>query len=421
MALVVRPAVGTRSERAFDAALAACLIVLALQLVPLPSSARTWLSPHLAEVHQALWLDGAGASQTGMRPLSLDPGATEVAFGLAAALVLVFWSARGVFARGGVRRVARGVAWMGLALAVLAMAQHETAPRLLYWRWPTIFGTAFGPYRNRNDFSTWLILAIPLTVGYALARIESRLREGVGRSRIDSIVDAPAVWLAGAACLMSAALVTSLSRSGLTGAAAALAAFLWLSRRRMNHRGRASLLMAAGAVLLVATAYVNLGALANRVGETLESGIGGRRTIWRETVPMVHDFWATGVGAGAYERGMLVYQRTKGLFYFNHAHDEYLQLAAEGGVLLSVPAAIVLFLGAKLIRRRLRHDSAPAFWIRVGAASGLVAVAVQSVWDTGLRMPANALLFALVAATALHDRETSAKDGSASTPRATSL
>jgi hypothetical protein len=33
----------------------------------------------------------------------------------------------------------------------------------------------------------------------------------------------------------------------------------------------------------------------------------------------------------------------------------------------------------------------------------MLAVAVQSVWDTGLRMPANAVLFALLAAIALHD------------------
>jgi hypothetical protein len=33
----------------------------------------------------------------------------------------------------------------------------------------------------------------------------------------------------------------------------------------------------------------------------------------------------------------------------------------------------------------------------------MLAVAVQSIWDTGLRMPANAVLFGVLAAVALHD------------------
>jgi hypothetical protein len=38
-------------------------------------------------------------------------------------------------------------------------------------------------------------------------------------------------------------------------------------------------------------------------------------------------------------------------------------------------------------------------------------VVVQSVWETTLRMPANAVLFALVAAIALHDPERYAHAG----------
>ena len=119
---------------------------------------------------------------------------------------------------------------------------------------------------------------------------------------------------------------------------------------------------------------------------------------------MVRDFWTAGVGAGAYERGMLVYQTSsRADFYFNHAHSEYLQIASEGGLLLSVPMAVVFAVGAVGIAGRLREDRSAAFWIRAGATSGLLAVAVQSVWETGLHLPANAVLFAILAAVALHD------------------
>jgi len=44
-------------------------------------------------------------------------------------------------------------------------------------------------------------------------------------------------------------------------------------------------------------------------------------------------------------------------------------------------------------------------WGPLGATvGGIVAVAVQSLFDTGLRTPANGVLFAVIAAIALHER-----------------
>jgi putative inorganic carbon (hco3(-)) transporter len=120
---------------------------------------------------------------------------------------------------------------------------------------------------------------------------------------------------------------------------------------------------------------------------------------------MIRDFWLTGVGAGAYQRGMIVYQQSPRVVYFNHAHNEYVQVLAEGGVLLAIPALVIAVAGAWRIRRRLRADRTPIYWVRAGAVSGLIAVAVQSIWETGLRVPANGMLFAVLAAIALHDHE----------------
>jgi O-antigen ligase len=154
---------------------------------------------------------------------------------------------------------------------------------------------------------------------------------------------------------------------------------------------------------LIGLMFANFGALAMRLQETTESGVWGRRAIWRDTWRMAQDFWLAGVGAGAFEKGMLLYQQGSRLFFFNHAHDEYLQILAEGGLLLAVPAAIAVVSGVIVIGGRLRTDRTPIFWIRAGAIAGIVAVAVQSIWDTGLRTPANGVLFAIVAAIATHE------------------
>ena len=388
-----------------DAALVVWLLLAALMLVPVSAPTRLALAPASATVDRMLFLNTpADPAAAPSRPLSIDPASSAWALALGAVLVLLFWSAREIVASGGLRATVRGIAWISLALTTVALVQHGTSPQLLYGFVRPIGRnpTPFGPFVSRNDLATWLIVALPLAAGYAAARVESR-RRGDERLAVDEVVDATALWLGAAMVFIAAALVVAISRSGLIGAASGMAALLVLARRRMSRSGWGWSAAGATLVLAVAASYASWQALARRMEETLASGLGGRREIWERTWTMTRDFWITGVGVGAYERAMTVYQQTPHVFYFNHAHNEYLQLLAEGGVVLALPAAIAIVAGVLLISRQLAADRTAVFWIRAGAAAGLLAVAVQSVWDTGLRMPANAVLFAIVAAIAMHD------------------
>lgn len=397
---LVRPRLFTRSSLTLDLALGASLAVAILQLVPLPAEVRMSLSPGLAAIDRALRLDAA--SGAGAAPLSVDPGRGGSAVLLGAAVILVFWSARAVYAAGGVRRAVRALAACGLTVSASALIQHVARPHLLYGIWHPQHRNAeypFGPFVNRNDLAAWLIMALPLAIGYFAARLDLRRRER--RLTLDSVFDGTGEWVAVAIALMAATLASTLSRSGLMGGMTAAVAFLLLTRRRVERRARAGLVAGMALVALVAAAYVNLGALTTRVGETIQSGVAGRREIWQTTAAIIRDFRLTGVGVGAFETAMIVYQPPH-QFAFNHAHDEYLQIAAEGGLLLVTPVVLAVAAGIWGIGRRLACDQTPTFWIRAGAAAGLAAIAVQSVWETGLRMPANAVLFALCAAIAMH-------------------
>ena len=121
-------------------------------------------------------------------------------------------------------------------------------------------------------------------------------------------------------------------------------------------------------------------------------------------MPIVRDFWLTGTGAGTYETAMLVYQRSSPGVRFNQAHNHYLQVAAEGGLLLSVPALLVLVSYGFTAARRIARDQSSMYWVRAGALSGLAGVLAQSVWETGLTVPANAVLAAISAAIVVHSR-----------------
>jgi O-antigen ligase len=373
------------------------------------------LSPASAFVDAQLLV--VPASQNAWRPLSLDPSSTEWSLALAAACMLLFWTARRMFERsGGLRTIARGVAGGGLVVSIVTFVQRAVAPQLFYGLWRPVartnVPTPFGPFLNRNDMATWLIMAIPLAGSYAMARIHSRSR-GDGAAPVDAVVDSRMLWLGASLCLMAAVLLASTSRSGVVGAVTGLLMLLVLGRGRMSGRQLAWLLAGIVAIGFVATAYVNLPALTARFDSVFAPDLGrGRTTIWRDTWPMARDFWRTGIGVGAFERGMLAYEPRPFDLFINHAHNEYLQLLVEGGVPLAAMAAFTILAGWRETAGRLRRDATSMGWIRAGAVAGMVGVAVQSVWDTGLRMPANGVLFAVMAAIALYGHSDAASKGS---------
>ena len=100
---------------------------------------------------------------------------------------------------------------------------------------------------------------------------------------------------------------------------------------------------------------------------------------------------------------MVLYQTMSRLFYISHADNELLQIVAEGGLLLGVPVALALVAGVRLVAKRLREDRTAIFWLRVGAAAGMLALFTQNMVEMTLRVPANAVLFAILAAIAVHE------------------
>jgi O-antigen ligase len=210
---------------------------------------------------------------------------------------------------------------------------------------------------------------------------------------------------------MTAGVLATMSRSALIGSSAALVLFLLLSRGRISRPWIVWMLAIASGVVLVAALYAaNAAALTTRLSGAVSEGLSGRVTIWRQTWPMVRDFWPVGSGVGTYQQVMVLYQTiTSRLFYISHADNEYLQILAEGGALVGVPAAVAAIALAAIVVKRLRGDRTPLFWMRAGAASGLIAAVVQNCFEMTLRVPANGVLLAILAAIAAHDSHTDAR------------
>jgi len=101
---------------------------------------------------------------------------------------------------------------------------------------------------------------------------------------------------------------------------------------------------------------------------------------------------------------MTAYQTSDRSIHFEQAHNDYLQLLAEGGILLGAAVVATLAIFVSEIRRRFREapHEGTTYWARVGAVIGLVAIAVQSLFEFSLQIPGNAAMFCVLAAIAIH-------------------
>lgn len=416
-----------RAYRPLDWSLAAVVLGLILQLIPLPRAAVALISPRTEPVRSMLDLMALVRGPATWTPLSINSAATFEALGTVVLAVLTFWVARAVFsARGGTRRVCQALAVMGAAAAVLAIAQRALVPGLVLGvlQPDTPSASPFGAFVNRNHFAGWLLMIAAPVGGYLIAHlhVHSEYRRGWAAALREALRTGSILTIV-AGMVSVGALFLTVSRSALVGLGAA-AVWGWLlvrSRVEMDRRALPVMFALAGAVVLVVVLFVDGDRWGARINSSFEQtqGAGGRLTVWRETVPVVQDFPLTGTGAGTYSDAMTVYQQTRTWVgsmgkwtHFNNAHSHYLQVVTEGGILLTVPAAAGLWWLAVLGRRAMAADRGEIFWVRAGAAAGLMGMAVQSVWEVSLVMPANAVLAAVLAALVVHERP----DGTPGTP-----
>lgn len=411
--------------RSLDLALTLLVAAIGLQLLPLPLPVVTALSPHAQTITEAIRFAPLGAAPPQWGTLSVNPRATALSLGTVVLGVLSYWTARSVFnAGGGTRSFCKALAFLGLLAAAMAIVQKAIAPRaVLFVLVPGARSASpFGAFINRNHFAAWLLMVASPVVGYSIARMHMHpTRRGVWRESIGRILGSGAVFTAIAAVLMIGVLLLTLSRSALAGLAAAalLGWYMGRDRLRVERTSVPGLLGFAGSVLVLLVVFVDVDGWATRFEQSLASGpvAFSRVTIWRESWPIIRDFAWTGTGAGTYSNAMTVYQQTQvwvgamqNWAHFNNAHSFYVQVASEGGALLVVPSLWALYAIVTLGWRAVRADKGEMFWVRIGAAAGLAGLAVQSIWEVALVMPANTVMAGMLLGLLLYHRETPRND-----------
>jgi O-antigen ligase len=267
----------------------------------------------------------------------------------------------------------------------------------------------FGPFINRNHYAGWMIMMLSLTIGYSCAVLErARPANDDWRSWLAWLTSPEASRfgiLAVAMLVMGVSIAMTRSRSGVLAFAVAI---LVLSRLIARHARSGTMRRVASAYVIVllvgAVAWAGVEASMSRFSLAGGDMIEGRLPAWRDTLRIARDFPVVGTGMGTYAMAMLVYQSGDRHEMYEQAHNDYLQLVAEGGLIVLLPAVAVVVFGVRQIRHRfdVGEPDRATYWIRAGAVAGLVGIAAQSLVEFTLQMPGTRVLFVTLAAIALH-------------------
>jgi putative inorganic carbon (hco3(-)) transporter len=264
---------------------------------------------------------------------------------------------------------------------------------------------ATGTYINRNHYAGFLEMILPFSLAlvfYECAKLRGSrgksmsLRKLIAKSGLHSLI----LWLC-VSVILSAALVFSRSRMGILAAASSVLVIFALIAISRFHGRTSSLLAAMFIVLSIGLAlWIGPGPIVSRFQSVEdEYSLGGpsRVSIWRDALPLIqhHPWFGTGLGTfpTAYTSGQTTFLTQ----FVNHAHNDYLEFAAD----LGIPAAFVLFASvflilARAVRAFLFGEGDFERVLALGCVGSIVAILLHSFADFNLYIPANALLFSVI-------------------------
>jgi O-antigen ligase len=350
---------------------------------------------------------GAGIAAPA-RTISFDPHATRLVLVELVGLFVYFAAALAfVDSPRRLRLVARLVVIFGFALGVYGLMQHFLNPSTIFWLRQPEQAEPFGPYVNRHHFAGYMELTLAMPLGLLFAG-------AIERDRM--------LLYAFASAMMAIALVLTNSRGGMLSMVCEilfLAAVAAVFRRR-GPRGEgeeagvgrvraAAIRVGLGFAMIVAVFFGVLyfggeDALSRLVGTVnSEDPTTGRAHFWEGAIQIIKDHPLVGTGLGAFGAAYPRYDTANGTYRLEQAHNDYLQILTDGGVVGGVLGLLFVIVLVRVALRRMQSHDKFRRGVALGALAGCAGALVHSFFDFTLHTTANALMFLVLAALATAD------------------
>ncbi len=339
--------------------------------------------------------------------LSIAPFATRLAIGQLL-LYFVFFAAALAFinTQKRLKKIIFVIIVFSSAMAFFGILQRLTNADAIYGLRPSPQAIPMASFVNQHHFAAFMEMTIGITLALIFGRATKKDKQ---------ILLIIAVVVMGIAILLTGSRGGLISLFGVVGFI--VAANLFGKTRngegsggegnRKNFRrnfgfiagGFAVMLVLFGAVLLLGgdeSLLRGIGLQANLVDVTT-----GRSHFWQVAIKIFFAHPILGAGLDAFGTDFTHFDTWNGNYRVEQAHNDYLQILADAGILGFASVAAFIFL---LFRQSLQIIGAASDNFRrsaaIGALAGCFGIFIHSFFDFPLRTPANAFFFLLLAAVA---------------------
>ncbi len=272
----------------------------------------------------------------------------------------------------------------GAAMASFALIQGISSNGRLYWlRQPRMGGWIYGPYVNHNHYAGLMEMLVPIPLVLSLTRLASTKTRNLA---------------AAAAAVMVGTIFLSGSRGGMLAIVAELVILAVLLVRQKRGLRTAIGLGLFLVIVVGLLSWIGGSELSRRVASVgpshteLPSDI--RTYINRDGFRMFLKKPVLGWGLGAFP---VVYPQFRSFytnFFVNEAHNDYLQLLVEMGLLgFATMVWFLVILYTRAMKKIENWSSEISGAVALACLLGLSGILVHSAVDFNLQIPANAALF----------------------------
>ena len=377
---------------------------LLFQILPLPKFLVKLLSPSTYVFHE---LFSTNFPNIKFMSISLIPSHTiREGLELLSYFLLGFLIIKTVTRQQQIKRIFYILVSVGVFEAFYGFYElYSKNPRILFYE--KIYGldSVTGTFVNRNHFSGYLEMIIPLTIGLILARTDFfsladlKWREKVLRLSKKGFYSS--LLLSFGIIMMSLAIIFSKSRSGVFLLVFTFILFsgstvIFIDRKKHHRKRMKTFFKVMFLIIILFSLYTGIDAVVERFA--LDKVLHENRPLyWSNTAYIVGNYPFLGSGLGTFASVYPAYEKALTSAHLSHAHNDYLEYLSELGVvglLLLFGGILFILVNSFLIWRVRRRPEVKGL-----ALGGIVAVTcllIHSITDFNLHIPANMLLFTVV-------------------------
>lgn len=385
------------------------------QIVPLPPDLMKLFSPETHALYQStIGLTG----NSGWMSLSINNKATvQEILRMTAYVAFYILTIQLLTKKELLRRTIAIVVILSFVMAFQGILQHLINNHKIFWlREIPGGGDPFGPFVNKNHYAGFMEMLFPIAFGAFLAYKPRGSHVSLSAKLLEVASKRTNIYLlcGFASILIAVSIFLTFSRGAILSwiiSMIILGCMVILSRK--NDKS-GMIILAVFTVIILAVSWFGWKPIFNKFEkiQIASNAVADERLkIWKDTANIIRDFSVTGTGFGSFESIYPKYQTHMTDHSVDHAHNDYMELLTDGGIIAFVLTSWflleILFKSYKSFRLRKETYS---IYLYLGSLTGIIAILIHSTTDFNLHIASNGLYFFFLCALAVSSSNTRLRD-----------